>query len=485
MFDILATKYVAPTNASYWSANGPYGTGGAPSGYTGGQAQTQIWNPIGMGLLPDDGTWKPTSDGLQGGPIVYKGPNGQTAIISPIDGGNFNFTMAGPDKMGQNYRISTQNGQISAGAPEQVNLKDTKFEQFLDKAGPLLPLAVFGGAMAAAASAGAGAGAAGTIGATEGGSLGASGLGYAPGGIGGAVGGVGDAAGTIGAQAGLQAGALGAGGTGGAVGGTGLAATGGAGLGLAGATGTGGGLAAGTGAGVIGGGIGASIPATVGAAGAAGGGGLLATIGNTLGLTSGQVLSGAGSLVNAGLGVYAANKAAGAQIDSANQSNALLEKMYDTTRADNLPALQARNAGLAGYQNLLKDPSSVTSDPGYKFGLDQGIAGYDNSGAARGMRLSGGQAKALTRFGTDYGTTKYDNALGRYGTLAGIGAPGAGTIATAAGNYGTQASQNITGAGNAAASGYIGGANAVSGGVNNFLRNYQDSELLRRIGIGP
>lgn len=223
----------------------------------------------------------------------------------------------------------------------------------------------------------------------------------------------------------------------------------------------------------------------VGAVGAAsGGGGILGTIGQTLGLSNGQVLSGAGNLLNAGLGVWSSNKAADAQRDAAAQSNALLEKMYDTTRADNLPALQARNAGLTGYQNLLKDPSSVTSDPGYQFGMKQGIAAYDNSGAARGMRLSGAQAKGLTRFGQDYAGTKYDNSLTRYGNLAGLGQVGAGTIANAASNYGNQASQNITGAGNAAASGYIGGANAVAGGVNNFLRSYQDSELLRRIGMG-
>lgn len=239
--------------------------------------------------------------------------------------------------------------------------------------------------------------------------------------------------------------------------------------------------------------IGSGLTGAGGAAGAVGAGtaaGTLGTLGNVasgaqkfLGGSSGLLNLG-GNLLNSYLGYNASQNAAEAQQRSAAEANALAKYMYDTTRADNMPALQARNAGLTGYQNLLQNPSQITQDPGYQFGFQQGQAGYDNSGSARGMRLSGAQAKALTRFGNDYGQTKYDQALQRYGNQAQLGATGTQTIANSGQNYANTAGQNITGAGNAAASGYIGGANAITGGISNFLKGWNENNLLKQFGFG-
>jgi hypothetical protein len=235
--------------------------------------------------------------------------------------------------------------------------------------------------------------------------------------------------------------------------------------------------------------LGNGISGAGGAAGAVGAGTLANSLGNAgqfLGSLggSGNYLNLGGNLLNSYLGYNASQNAAEAQMRSAQESNALQKYMFDQIRTDNLPALQARNNGISGYQNLLQNPSSVTSDPGYQFGLQQGVNAFDNSGAARGMRLSGAQAKGLTRFGNDYGQSQFDKSLNRYGNLAGLGQVGAGTIANAGQNYATNAGNNITGAGNAAASGYIGGANAISGGVNNFLRSWNEQNMLRQLGIG-
>lgn len=239
--------------------------------------------------------------------------------------------------------------------------------------------------------------------------------------------------------------------------------------------------------------IGNALTGAGGAAGAVGSGttaGTLGTIGNFLGGAtsalggSGGLLNLGGNLLNSYLGYKASNKAADAQINASREANALAKYMYDQTRTDNMPALNARNAGLTGYQNLLQNPSSITSDPGYQFGFQQGQAAYDNSGSARGMRLSGAQAKALTKFGQDYGQTKFNESLNRYGNLAGLGQTGSGTIANAGMNYANTAGNNITGAGNAAASGYIGGANAITGGISNFLKGWQENSLLKQLGLG-
>lgn len=239
--------------------------------------------------------------------------------------------------------------------------------------------------------------------------------------------------------------------------------------------------------------IGNALSGAGGSAGAVGAGttaGALGTLGNIasgaqkfLGGNSGLLNLG-GNLLNSYLGYNASQNAADAQIRSAQEANALAKYMYDTTRTDNMPALQARNSGLTGYQNLLQNPGQITQDPGYQFGLQQGVNAYDNSGAARGMRLSGSQAKALTRFGQDYGQTKFNESLNRYGNLAGLGQTGTSTIAGAGQNYANTAGQNITGAGNAAASGYIGGANAISGGISNLLKGWNEQNLLKQLGIG-
>jgi hypothetical protein len=188
-----------------------------------------------------------------------------------------------------------------------------------------------------------------------------------------------------------------------------------------------------------------------------------------LGIGTGDWLKLGGSLLNGYLGQRAADKAGQYQTDAARESNALLKYMYDTTRADNMPALQARNAGLGGYQNLLANPSKITSDPGYQFGLDQGTKALNSQAAARGSYYSGAQLKALNQFGQDYGQTKFDNALNRYGNLAGLGQVGTSQIGQAGQQYASQAGQNVIGAGDARGAASMAGYNAWGEALNNLL----------------
>ena len=76
------------------------------------------------------------------------------------------------------------------------------------------------------------------------------------------------------------------------------------------------------------------------------------------------------------------------------------------------------------------------ADPGYQFGLTQGRNAREGSAAARGGLYSGQTGKALTEFGTDYGTSKFNDAFNRqqtefgnrWGRLAGLA--GIGQAAT-------------------------------------------------------
>lgn len=183
----------------------------------------------------------------------------------------------------------------------------------------------------------------------------------------------------------------------------------------------------------------------------------------------------ANSLLNGYIGSRATGRATDSMLRSGAQANALSKYMYDTTRQDNLPALEASRFGLTGYGNLLRNPLSLTSEPGYQFELQQGRAAFDNSGAFRGMRLSGGQAKAMTRWGQNYGQSKFDQSLNRFGNLAGIGQLGGQTIASAGTNYANTAGANLTGMGNAQAAGYIGNANNIASAVTGANGAYQEA----------
>lgn len=163
------------------------------------------------------------------------------------------------------------------------------------------------------------------------------------------------------------------------------------------------------------------------------------------------------------------------------------------------PNLGASGSLLAPYpggQFQAPTADQAKQDPGYQFGLDQGVNALDNSAAARGDLLSGNTARAITQFGNDYASTKYgdvyNRALNNYTTnyntyqqqqantynrlaaMAGLGQTAtqqlgnagqsaASTIANINLGTGSQVGQNINNAGAARASGYTGIANSLSG----------------------
>ena len=253
----------------------------------------------------------------------------------------------------------------------------------------------------------------------------------------------------------------------------------GAGAGAAGAGAAGADLTAAYGAGGAG----------AGAAGAAGAG----AAGASSYLLPGAILG--SSLIGAGAARDAANTQANAQA----QANQLLYAQYLQQRADLAPftgaGLGAQNKlltylGLPGgtqgadYGKYAKDfgMTDFTTDPGYAFRLSEGQKALDRSAAARGGLISGGALKAAQRFGQDLGSQEYQSAFNRYQTnranqlaplssLIGSGQASAAGQAAAAGNYGAAAGAGLTNIGAAQAAGGTGMANALAGGVGQYL-NY-------------
>lgn len=197
------------------------------------------------------------------------------------------------------------------------------------------------------------------------------------------------------------------------------------------------------------------------------------------------------SVGNALLGAYSANKAAGAQSDAAKYAADLQNLQYQQTRADLMPWLQAGGEAL----NKLIPMTDYTKfgmeqfqqDPGYQFRLDEGLKALDRQAAARGGLISGGALKAAQRYGQDMASQEYQNAFNRYQTersaalnplqsLAGVGQTTATTLGTAGQTAAANVGNLTTDAANARASGYMGVAGAIGGGLNQYA-NYQQNQI--------
>lgn len=129
---------------------------------------------------------------------------------------------------------------------------------------------------------------------------------------------------------------------------------------------------------------------------------------------------------------------------------------------------------------------------GLQFGLDEGTKGINRQAAAGGSMLSGATLKALTRFGTDYGSTKANESYNRFNTnnnqqynrlagLSGAGQQATNQVSSAGQNAANQMSQNQIGAGNARASGYVGASNAWSGALGQAANGFQQSQVMNQL----
>lgn len=187
-----------------------------------------------------------------------------------------------------------------------------------------------------------------------------------------------------------------------------------------------------------------------------------------------------GALINAG----AANRAADKLTDAAGSSNALLRDIYTQNRADLEPWRQAGVNALTRLGKLTAPGSQVSElelDPGYQFRLGEGTKAIERSAASKGLLRSGATLKGITRYGQDYASGEYGNVVNRLLAQAGLGQSATNTGVQAGQNYGNNAANNLLSAGNARASGYVGTANAITGGVNSFLNNYNQQNILNQL----
>jgi hypothetical protein len=238
-------------------------------------------------------------------------------------------------------------------------------------------------------------------------------------------------------------------------------------------------------------------------------------------------LIGGGSALSARSQRKAAKSATEAQTAAVASEMALQKQMYDQSRQDMMPWMQAGQGGLSALMKLagfaptttrqqtgtntiagpitpfdgsgslfanaarrareqgvtIEQPvyedvttwsqtgnpvTALQMDPGYQFRLDEGMNSLENSAAARGGLLSGNFLKNSQRFGQDYASNEYQNAFNRLAALSGVGQAQAGSIADLGSNYANQAGQGMQRIDDARASGYAARANANTGLINNL-----------------
>jgi hypothetical protein len=210
------------------------------------------------------------------------------------------------------------------------------------------------------------------------------------------------------------------------------------------------------------------------------------------------------------LGSRASGQAASAQQQAAAQASDVQRDIFERQVELQAPF---REAGLKGQNRLMEllgiggtagapgygkyataefTPEKFQTDPGYAFRMSEGMKALERSAAARGGLLSGATLKGTQRFGQDLASQEYQNAFNRYqaertGTLnpyqalAGTAQSSANVLGQQAGALGQSLGSNIIGAGNAQASGYIGQANAITGGLGQGINFYQNQQLLNRL----
>ena len=92
-------------------------------------------------------------------------------------------------------------------------------------------------------------------------------------------------------------------------------------------------------------------------------------------------------------------------------------------------------------QNLVNNPSSAMSQPGYQQQLQQGISAQQAAGAASGTLQSGAQANALQSQGQNTFNAYYQQMLGNLGALSGATSQTPGGAASAYSNASTAGNQ--------------------------------------------
>ena len=178
------------------------------------------------------------------------------------------------------------------------------------------------------------------------------------------------------------------------------------------------------------------------------------------------------------LGANASSKAASTQAASADRATELQERMFNKQLELQEPF---RQSGINALNKIESGDVMGEMDPSYSFRFQEGLKALDRQAAARGGLISGGALKAAQRYGQEFASNEFGNAYNRLASRAGFGQTATSNMGAAAGTFGMNAGNNMMAGANARASGYVGGANALTGGLNQYLNYTQNQNLMNRL----
>jgi len=207
----------------------------------------------------------------------------------------------------------------------------------------------------------------------------------------------------------------------------------------------------------------------------------------------------AGAVVtSAVIGSQASKSAAKTQVAAADQAADLQQQQFERQVELQEPWRQAGITALNKLTPLATEytpfgMSQFQQDPGYAFRMQEGMKALDRSAAARGGLLSGSTLKGAQRYGQDLASQEYMNAFNRYQaernarlnplqSLAGVGQTATNQLGQAGQTMASNVGQAMGAAAQARASGYVGGANALTGALNTGLNYYQGQNFLNALG---
>ena len=202
---------------------------------------------------------------------------------------------------------------------------------------------------------------------------------------------------------------------------------------------------------------------------------------------------------SAALGASASRSAAKTQASAADRASDVQRDIFERQVELGRPY---REAGELALNKLIPLATEYTpfgmqqfqQDPGYAFRLSEGQKALERSTAARVGLQSGAALKEAARYGQNMGSQEFQNAFNRFQTeraarlnplqsLAGVGQTAANTLGAQAGQYGANMAETLGAGAQARASGYIGAANAIGGGLNqymNYSQNQAQNSLLQQ-----
>lgn len=202
-------------------------------------------------------------------------------------------------------------------------------------------------------------------------------------------------------------------------------------------------------------------------------------------------ISAVGSLGGAALGYFGSKGAADAQVSGQQAALSQQGKMFGVLQGAAQPLINAGSDIMSSAGGVLKglltpgpNQTSILSQlPGFKFAQDFGQKAVSNLGTTMG--LGGNTLKA----GADYATGVAQQGFGSLAGLlqnffnsgSGLAQSGVGALAGGATNFSGQASNTLSNIGNANASGILGGANALSGGLSGAAGGATNAILLSKL----